>query len=281
MKYVYKDDDLDKLKRLELMILEEVVRICEKHNIDYYIYGGTALGAVRHGGFIPWDDDIDILLFRKDYEMLLKIMDDELDSKFHVIAFEKQEDCFFPFAKVCLSNTRFEDWWAKQVSFDEGIFIDVFPLDKVPNNKIGRLIFYYRCRLMDHIVMNSILHVDAGSKLMNIAHKVIYSVLNTIPISRGYWKKLFYNSLTKYENTDSEYVTCYFSQISGAIFGKNDFYLESDFLPPEKIKFEHLIVSVPRNNDSVLRKSYNNYMELPPEDKRVNHSPEVLDFGEY
>ena len=64
----YNDEDLKKLKELELMIFEEVIDICDNHNIDYYIYGGTALGAVRHEGFIPWDDDIDIIVFRKDYE---------------------------------------------------------------------------------------------------------------------------------------------------------------------------------------------------------------------
>ena len=277
----YKDSDLEKLKKLELMIFEEVVAICDAHNIDYYIYGGTALGAVRHGGFIPWDDDIDIAVFRKDYEKLVNILDEELNSQFYVIALEKQEDCFFPFIKVCLKDTRFEDWWVDQVSFDEGIFIDIFPLDKVPNNKFGRLIYYYRCRIIDHIVMNSILHVDAGSKLMNFFHELLFFFLNIIPISKWYWKKLFHNSLTKYENTDTEYVTCYFSQISGLVFGKNDFYLKSDFSPSEKIKFEDLIVSAPRNMDSVLEKSYPNYMELPPKEKRFNHAPDVLDFGEY
>lgn len=277
----YKDSDLKKLKKLELMILEEVISICDNHNIDYYIYGGTALGAIRHGGFIPWDDDIDIAVFREDYEKLLTIFDEELNSKFYVIALEKQEECFFPFAKVCLKNTRFEDWWAKQVSFDEGIFIDIFPLDKVPRNKIGRSIYYYRCRILDHIVMNSIVHVDTGSKFMNIFHNLLFSFLKYIPISRNFWKKLFHNSLTKYENTDTEYVTCYFSQISGLVFGKNDYYFKEDFSPSKKIKFENLIVSAPRNMDSVLEKSYPNYMELPPKEKRFNHAPEIIDFGDY
>lgn len=129
--------------------------------------------------------------------------------------------------------------------------------------------------------MNSILHVDAGSKLLNCFHELLFFFLNILPISKGYWKKLFHNCLTKYENTDTEYVTCYFSQIAGLVFGKNDFYLKSDFSPSKKIKFEDLKVSAPRNIDSVLEKSYPNHMELPPKEKRFNHAPEVLDFGEY
>ena len=97
MNNTYKDSDLKKLKKLELMIFEDFIAICENHNIDYYISSGTALGAVRHGGFIPWDDDIDIAVFRKDYEKLLTILDEELSSKYYVIALEKQDDCFFPF----------------------------------------------------------------------------------------------------------------------------------------------------------------------------------------
>lgn len=281
MNNTYKDSDLKKLKKLELMIFEDFIAICENHNIDYYISSGTALGAVRHGGFIPWDDDIDIAVFRKDYEKLLTILDEELSSKYYVIALEKQEDCFFPFAKICLKNTRFGDWWESQVSFDEGIFIDIFPLDKVPKSRFSRLTYHYRCRLLDHIVINSILRIDSGSKVMNIFHNSLFFILNKLPISIKYWKKLYHNALTKYEDTDTEYVTCYFAQIVDLFFEKDSYYSKSEFEPPKKVKFEHLIVSAPNDIDSVLKKSFNNYMELPPEEERFNHAPEGLDFGDY
>ena len=281
MDYEYTDEDLKKLQKLELMILEEIDSICDKHNIEYYIYGGTGLGAVRHGGFIPWDDDIDIAMFRDDYEKLLDIFEDELDSRFHVFAFEKQEECFFPFAKICLSNTRFEDWWAKQVSVDEGIFVDIFPLDNVPKSKFKRKLYHYKCRFLDHIVMNAILHIEIGSKLANICHKALHSFLNFIPISNNRWKKMFYNSLTKYKDIDTDLVTCYFSQITDSHFGKFEYYHKSEYAPAKKFKFENTVLLGPNDMDTVLRRSYNDYMELPPEDKRVNHAPEVLDFGEY
>ena len=281
MEYEYKDEDLKKLQSLELMILKDVAAICDKHNLEYFIYGGTGLGAVRHEGFIPWDDDIDIAMFRDDYEKLLDIMDEELDSKFYVIALEKQEECFFPFAKICLKNTRFEDWWAKQMPFGEGIFIDIFPLDNVPESKFKRVIYHYRCRLFDHIVMNALLKIETGSKLADFIHKFLYKFLNFLPISRGRLKKMYYNRLTKYRNTDTDRVTCYFSQITPSHFGKYEYYFKSEYTPAKEFKFEDVCFLGPNDMDTVLRRSYTDYMELPPEDQRVNHAPEVLDFGEY
>lgn len=282
MKYKqYTEYELEKLKKLELMILEEVITICDNHNIDYYIFAGTALGAVRHEGFIPWDDDVDIALFRKDYEKLLEILDEELDSKFSLITMNKQKDCFFQISKVCLKNTKFEDWWVKQVSFDEGIYIDIFPLDNIPISKIKRLTYYYRCQLINFIVINSIIRISDESSLLSKFRGLLFAFLNKIPISINYWKKVYHNTLTKYENTETEAVTCYFSQISNSTLGKGGFFLKKDFQPPNKVKFENLIVSAPHNADAILKKCYGNYMELPPEDKRVNHAPEVLDFGDY
>lgn len=282
MKYKqYTTSELEKLKKLELMILKEVSAICDKHNIDYYIYAGTALGAVRHKGFIPWDDDVDIAVFRKDYEKLLKILDNELNSKFYLITMKKQEECFFHISKVCLKGTKFEDWWAKQVSFDEGIYIDIFPLDNIPKSKFKRLIYHYKCNLINHILMNATVHINTGSTFRDLGHNVLYKLLNNIPISKRYWKSRYHKILTKYENTETEYVTSYFSQISCQTFGKYGFFLKSDFSPSKRIEFEDLYVSSPKNVDAILKEYYGDYMKLPPKEKRINHAPEVLDFGKY
>lgn len=281
MTYEYADEDLKKLQKLELMILEEVATICDKHGIDYYIYTGTLLGAKRHKGFIPWDDDIDIAVFRKDYEKLLNILDEELDSKFYLISPNKQNECFFPFSKVCLKGTKFEDWWAKQVSFDEGIYIDIFPLDNVPENEFKRLIYYYKCHIMNHIMMNSTVHVYTGSNFRDKCHQAVYYLLNKMPISRTYWKKLYHNILTKYENSETNCITCYFTQIATPTFGKKGFFLKTEFQPPKKIKFENIEFLAPSDVDSVLTKFYGDYMKLPPEKDRINHAPEVIDFGKY
>ena len=87
----YDPNDLKHLQQIELKILKEVISICESNNLKYYAFGGTALGAVRHGGFIPWDDDIDIAMFRDDYDKLLEILDNNLSDEYYVLNLYKHE----------------------------------------------------------------------------------------------------------------------------------------------------------------------------------------------
>ena len=162
-----------------------------------------------------------------------------------------------------------------------GIFIDIFPLENVPESKFKRVIYHYRCVLLDHMLMNSLFHISTGSKPVDLVHKVMHAILKVIPISTGRWKRMYYNALTRYKNDETDRVTCFFTQKTPSPFGKYDYFLKSEFQPPRKFKFENLTFSGPNDMDMVLKRSYNDYMQLPPEEKRVNHAPDVLDFGDY
>jgi len=271
----YTDEELNLIKRNELMILKEIIRLCEENNLKYYLYGGTALGAIRHKGFIPWDDDIDITLFREDYERLMEILDEHLDEKFEILNSKKQEDYFLPFTKVSLKGTRFEEFWVEQVSFNIGFFIDIFPLDNIPESEFKFKIQYYKCRIYYHLLVNSIVKIETGSKINSFLHKFLHSFLNIIPRSDKFFKKKYLKSLIKYNNIETNFVTDYYSQRGIYIFDKQDFE------PSKKVKFESIYANIPKNCDKILTEIYGNYMELPPKDKRFNHAPEVLDFGKY
>ena len=95
-----KTSDLRKLQLVLVEMLDELVRICDKHNLTYFLVGGTALGAIRHKGFIPWDDDVDVIMFRDDYEKFLRIMESRNDSKYYLVNMENTEDYFFYFSKL-------------------------------------------------------------------------------------------------------------------------------------------------------------------------------------
>ena len=95
----YSDEEIKHLQDVELMILKDVVKILNKHNLNYYMYGGSLLGTIRHKGFIPWDDDIDIILFRKDFDKALDILNNELSDKYDLVQMDYVEDCFASFAK--------------------------------------------------------------------------------------------------------------------------------------------------------------------------------------
>ncbi len=135
-----KKETLEKLHDVEIEILDEFVRVCKKNNLKYFLVGGTLLGAVRHEGFIPWDDDIDIGMPREDYEKFLKVMEEKNSEKYTVFDSRYDENYFFQFGRLSLNGTYWSEYWDNQVPFKLGIHIDLFILDKVPENKFKRFL---------------------------------------------------------------------------------------------------------------------------------------------
>ncbi len=276
----YTPDDLKHLKDLEMKILKEVISICERHGLKYYAYGGTMLGAVRHGGFIPWDDDIDIAMFRKDYKKLLKILDTELSDEYYVLNFYKHEEFYYSFTQVCLKGTELRPYFLMPVSYKPGICIDIFPIDNVPESEIKRKIYYSKYPIFYHLIRNSIFKVKTSNKINSCIHSLIHSFLKIYPGHQGIIKR-FDRYLTKYNDKNTNYVTVHISRDEPINFGKNGFFDKRDFEPSRKVKFEDIEIYVPYNYDRILTIFYGDYMTLPPEEKRYNHAPEVIDFGEY
>ena len=120
----------------ELEIAKEIIKIIEKHNLRYFAIGGTALGAIRHGGFIPWDDDIDIALPRKDYEKLREILPKELPKNLEFLDYDNVKTNIFLFSKVHDVNTSYiADYAENTPDFYTGVFVDIMPLDGMPRDE--------------------------------------------------------------------------------------------------------------------------------------------------
>ena len=130
----YDDETLKHLQEVQLMMLKDFIEICEKNNINYFAIGGTLLGAIRHEGFIPWDDDIDVIMFRKDFEKLNNHMTNNSNEKYHLINVLNEETYHYTWARFNLKNTLLEEWWADQVNYKVNIFIDIFIMDNIPKN---------------------------------------------------------------------------------------------------------------------------------------------------
>lgn len=126
-----------KLRNIQLGILEilkDIITVCEEYNIEYFIMCGTALGAVRHKGFIPWDDDLDIGMTRENYERFLKIAPNVLPEELFVQTFNSDPNTPFYFAKVRKSGTLFIRNYCKNLKMHHGIYVDVFPYDNIPDD---------------------------------------------------------------------------------------------------------------------------------------------------
>ena len=128
----YRNEDLIKLQKAETEILSEVIRVCDENGITYFAVGGTALGAVRHSGFIPWDDDVDIGMLREDYERFLKIAPEKLKKGYTLCSAESEPNMPSYFAKVRKDGTVFKEESSKNIKMHHGIFLDVMPYDKIP-----------------------------------------------------------------------------------------------------------------------------------------------------
>ena len=270
----YSDETLHKIQELELMILKDFIAICEENNLEYFIYGGSALGAVRHGGFIPWDDDIDIIMFRKDYEKFKEITLAKPNEKYDFLT-SKTKDYFFLFSKIMLKDTVFEEWWVNQVDFNLGIYIDIFVLDNVPDNKLKRFIHVKCCRILDKLPAISVVKFEDYPFIVQLLTNITHKVFKLLNIKRESLIAKTQKLLTKYNNQNCKYV-CDISALNHP-----QIYKIADFKPHKKIKFENLEVTCPNNVDNILTQIYGNYMELPPESERYNHITKKIDFGPY
>ena len=235
------------LQMMEFEMLLEVDRICNKHNLRYYLIGGTALGAVRYGGFIPWDDDIDVAMPRHDYEQFLKICSQELPENYCLQTFKSQPHFPLPFAKVTRDDTTFIEASLQKLKIHHGIFVDVFPLDGVPRSVV--------LRAVQDVLVKIAAHIPIG-----VSKRLTFFRCFSIDwiISRA--------SLDKSESWAYRFG------------GPREIMDRNVWGNPKLIEFEGHSFPVPQRCDAYLANLYGNYMEPPPVEQRNGHSPVVVDL---
>ena len=170
-------DQLRQLQLIQLEMLVEVDRICRKCEIKYNIIAGTLLGAVRHGGYIPWDDDADVALLRPEYEKFRKACKTELDrSRFYFQDHRNTKGYRWGYGKLRRKHTLFLREYQEDMPYKQGVFIDIFPLDGVPDNYILRSLYNFEC-----FCVRKILWSKVGKKADSVFWKrQIYKLLSNI-----------------------------------------------------------------------------------------------------
>ena len=269
--------NLGEMKRLELDILRDVATFCEERRLRYYLAGGTLLGAIRHKGFIPWDDDIDIIMPRPDYMELLRNFN-KRDSHYKVHSIFNDKDWDSTFAAIEDSRT-IRVLPSYDVKVHIGLSIDVFPTDGAPKNYVLRKMFWYIQNVITRIAILSVQkfkvsrhYIDKETKGTNIKTVLRTAVkFVAIPFARvlGIFNlNMLVNKLAmQFDVDDSDY-------IGVSVFphyGYSECVKAVGFLPIEKRVFEGELFNTPKDYDEYLSNLYGDYMKLPPVDKQVGH----------
>lgn len=265
------DEEKRKLQRAILSIAVEIKRICELYNIPYFINSGTQLGAVRHRGFIPWDDDFDIGMKRKDYEHFLKICDRELDKSKYFLQTEDTEPYYaFCFGKIQLKNTNIIEEFSKNVPIQHSIFVDIFPYDNLPDNSLIRKLFLFQ----NHLIKN-LLWVKCGYGEEFHKKKRTYKILKVLSrfISKERLKEIRKRLLRKYNSLKTR--QCFSGDYPGERLMNSWFDSLVDY------EFETEFFKGFEKYDEYLSRMYGNYMELPPVEQRVTHTTVKVEYGPY
>lgn len=185
----YDDETLKHLQQVEMKILKYFIEICEEHDLTYFMYAGSLLGVIRHQGFIPWDDDIDVIMFREDFEKLNKVLEKDLDEKYRFFNVLNEETYHYTWGRLTLKDTLFKEWWADQVNYTPNIFIDIFILDNIPTNKFKKFIHKWEGFALNQLVIYSILKFENESKIKQLIQQTIYYILKIIPVSTNTIRK--------------------------------------------------------------------------------------------
>lgn len=273
---IYTDEQLTKLHEILLMMMDEIKRVCEKNGIKYFCMYGSLIGAVRHKGFIPWDDDFDIVMLREDYDRFMDIAAKELRSDMFVENYNNYSGYGHVFGKVVLKNTVFEENFTENVDCAKGVYVDVFPIDRTTSNKLKHSLQYYKCKLI------------ARMMLLNCKYKYTKTGLKKIAYKFGYWISSLFSKETlvkMWEKNAFKYNKCkdgiYYIFAGGYSLGKEQIP-EAELSKAIAASFDGHEYAIPEKYDSILRRCYGDYMQLPPVEKRIAHHNIVnIDFGDY
>ncbi len=254
--------DLRKLQLIQLEMLIEVDRICRKCGIKYNIIAGTLLGAVRHKGYIPWDDDADVALLRPEYEKFREACKTELDkSRFYFQDHRNTKGYRWGYGKLRRKGTEFIRKGQEHMPYKSGVFIDIFPLDNVPDDELERWFHNLHCNLIRKTLWSAVGEKADKSSIM----RALYSLLNLIPRKLVF---LHYKCFQdKYNSTPTKMVRI----LTFPTPNKNYGYFRRWYEESADYEFEGHIFKGIKDYDEYLTFKFGDYMKLPPEEQRKTH----------
>jgi lipopolysaccharide cholinephosphotransferase len=264
--YTMTENELKKLHDIELELLEEVDRICRKNHISYSIDGGTLLGAVRHGGFIPWDDDADVIMNRSEYNRFVQALSEDMDkNKFYFQDINCTRGYRWGYGKLRRKDTQFVRLGQEYMPYEQGVFLDIFVCDNVPDN------YLLRCLCNFHsFLFRKVFYSEVGKNNAKGFSRIVYRILNKIPEESI---KRRYSSYIKFRNRKrTNWVKCLTFPACNNTYGyKREWYEDTI-----DMKFEGKTFRACRKYEEYLTFLYGDYMEIPPVEQRKVHPVSTL-----
>ena len=276
----YDDFTLKRIQEVELEILKDFMDICDRHGLDYFGIAGTGIGALRHQGFIPWDDDIDVAMPRDDFEKLLPLVEKEMGDKYLIMNAERYPNYPLMTTRMTMRGTKFKEEALKNIDAPLGIFLDLYPLDKVSDNpKEARrqardAWFWSKILILRSIPFPMLGFSGWKAKIIHAICGLAHLVLNILHVPKAWIYKKAYEAETRSNHYAKTKNLDFFCDTTPYM----NLYAVKDIYPLRKLPFEDVELNFPHNLHNNLTGMYGDYMQLPPEEKRKNHYPYELEF---
>jgi lipopolysaccharide cholinephosphotransferase len=278
----YDERTLKTLQAILLKMLEDFDALCERHGIDYFIVGGTALGAVRHGGMIPWDDDIDVGMNREAYDAFQRVRDPAFNDRYVLLNPETDSRCPFPSTRWQLRGTVFRETCYRDVPLPLGIFLDVYCFDRIPDDPAamrrqawtawgwGKLF------VLRQVKQPALYFGGARAAVARLGCQLGHAVLAGLHVSpRALYRQA--SAAARRHRADAAGRIAF-------LFDPRPFtsmVRVEDIYPTRRIEFHGMRVKGPNRIEAYLSRRYGDYLRVPPVNQRHQHPPQELDFGPY
>lgn len=259
--------ELRELQLCQLDIALDIKKICEENDIKYFLIAGTLLGAVRHKGFIPWDDDLDIGMLREDYNKFIEVCQTKLPDHLFLQTWDTDKGFAFPFCKIMLKGTVFREEANGDADTESMIFVDIFPFDNRVDNKLKRKYYWYSGE-----IAKKLLQYKLGYNMaVRSKHKILHKILKILSffVSKCRLKETIIRAQENSNKKETRYVLN-----SCSAYGDKEM-MEKSGAVVEMLSFEGYDFAVPIGRDQLLKNTYGDYMKLPPVEKRGNRHKAV------
>lgn len=264
---------MTELRHLQLVILDiikDIDAICRKNDIEYYLLGGSAIGAIRHKGFIPWDDDLDIIMTNDNYNRFIEVCKTQLDSSKYFLQVGLKDWPLY-FSKIRLKGTVLNEFEGYSPSDEmKGIYVDVFKMDNVSSNRF-MAIWQYLCGKYYLCYQLSVRKYDSATLKKRIM------MLLSFPLRIKFIRTFFKNQVERFNKKDSEYLGFFYGRTKlKTSITKREIYGKPIYVP-----FEDTMLPVPQHYHEYLTQMFGDYMKLPPLEQQKGLHLQSVEFGKY